>query len=109
MFLSIFLAMNTLPRYPGPGRVLGKAQGHLLEVTVYFGRRPRLGGTPAPKYSAQGEVIVFIYDSDLAELRPGGWEKLEGEREEQNLNKWMEPVREDNLCPLPLLGFMPSR
>lgn len=72
--------------------------------------KAKAGRDPCPQSTQlRGEVIVFIYDSDLAELRPGGWEKLEGEREEQNLNRWMEPVREDNPCPLPRLGFMPSR
>lgn len=34
-------------------------------------------GTPL-KYSAQGEVIVFIYVR-IGKARPGGWQKMERE------------------------------
>ena len=59
----------------------GSPWAPVLEVTVYFGRRPRLGGDPPHQHSAQREVIVFIYVQGLAGLRFEGWGKLETEKE----------------------------
>lgn len=67
LFVRKFLDIHLhLPSYQGPGRVLwGNPWAPVLEVTVYFGRRPRLGGIPL-KHSAQREVIIFIYARGLA-------------------------------------------
>lgn len=66
-FMRKFLDIHSrLPSDQGPGRVLwGSPWAPVLEVTVYFGRKPRLGGIPL-KHSAQREVIVFISARGLA-------------------------------------------
>lgn len=103
-----------LPSYQGPGRALwGSPWAPVLEVRVYFGSRPRLGGDPR-KHSAQREVFVFIYARGLAGFRPGGWGKLERERQVcmyhwDNLGKEGPPPAlppSRALCPA---GYSPAR
>lgn len=78
-----------LPSYQRPGRVLwGSPWAPVLEVTVYFGRRPGPGGDP-PQHSAQREVIIFIYVQGLAGLRSGEWGEV-GDSERENMNISLE-------------------
>ena len=51
-----------LPSYQGPGRVLwGSPWVPVLEVTVYFGRKPRPGGEPPQALSLEGSDCIYQY------------------------------------------------
>lgn len=103
-----------LPSYPRPGRVLWCSPwAPVLEVTVYFGRRPGLGGEPPPQHSAQREVIIFIYIQGLAGLGlgdGGSWRQREKYEYISGITWWgganCFPPRHP---PPPTLGFVPSR
>lgn len=50
-----------LPSYRGPGRGLwGRLWAPVLEVTVYFGRRPRLGGDTPQVFSSGGSDCIYL-------------------------------------------------
>lgn len=99
-----------LPSYQRPGRVLwGSPWALVLEVTVYFGRRPRLGGDPPtpPQHSAQREVIIFIYVQGLA--GPQLWGMGEVGDNEKRKQEYIVGITWGRRAPPPHTGFGPIR
>lgn len=63
-------------------RPMGKTLGPCPGSNSLLWEEAKAGWGHPSKYSAQGEVIVFIYVR-IGKARPGGWQKME--RENMNI------------------------
>lgn len=64
---------------------MGQPKGLSWKLQFTLGGGQGWVGPPSPSTQLKWKRLCFIYDPDLAELRPGGWEKLAGEREKQKI------------------------